>query len=83
MVDWAQTRTISKNPDLFYEKNLILGNHPSIGRVNTYFVSAIVLNYVVSDNLSKRWRTGFQTGLIGLELCVTDRNRQIGIKMDF
>ena len=83
VVDWAQTRHIARNPQLFYEKNPILGEHPSLGRVNTYFATVLVANYFITDALSPKWRTAYQAGLIGVELVVIGNNKRIGIKMDF
>jgi hypothetical protein len=83
VADWAQTRHIAKNPQLFYEKNPILGEHPSLGRVNTYFATVLVANYFITDALSPKWRTAYQAGLIGVELVVIGNNKRLGIKMDF
>lgn len=83
VADWAQTRHTARNPHLFYEKNPILGRHPSLGRVNAYFVTALVANYFLTDALSPKWRTAYQAGLIGLEVYVIGNNKRIGVKMDF
>lgn len=83
VADWAQTRHIARNPDRFFEKNPILGEHPSVGRVNTYFATTLVLNYIVTDALPPKWRTAYQAGLIGVELYVVGNNKRIGIRMDF
>lgn len=83
VADWAQTRHIARNPHRFYEKNPILGEHPSLGRVNTYFATVLVANYFITDALSPKWRTAYQAGLIGVELVVIGNNKRLGIKMDF
>jgi dimethylglycine dehydrogenase len=43
MADYLQTLEISRNPDKYYERNPILGNHPSQGEVTAYFVGAYAL----------------------------------------
>jgi len=37
-IDWAQTRTIARHPEMYRETNVFLGEHPSTGRVDRYFV---------------------------------------------
>ncbi len=36
--DWAQTVEIASRPDRNYEFNPLLGRHPSVSQVNTYFI---------------------------------------------
>ena len=83
VADWAQTRTIAKNPDRWYETNPLLGKHPSVSRVNNYFATTLVANYFITDYLSPKWRTRFQGGLIAVELVVVGNNKRIGIGMSF
>ena len=37
VIDWRQTLTIARNPWRWYERNPILGKHPSTGRVHVWF----------------------------------------------
>jgi hypothetical protein len=46
VLDWAQTRYIADNPDQFREvgpAQKFIGEHPSTGEVNSYFVASILL----------------------------------------
>ena len=36
-VDWLQTIQIAKHPERWFERNPILGTHPSVGRVCAWF----------------------------------------------
>lgn len=36
-VDWLQTLQIARNPYRWGEMNALLGEHPSVSRVNVYF----------------------------------------------
>ncbi len=83
VADWAQTRYTVKNPEQFHDHNRLLGEYPSMGKVNAYFASVLVLNYFVTDALPPKWRTAYQAGLITLELVVVGHNKNIGIGMSF
>lgn len=76
--DWCQTRQIVKTPGM-YETNPLIGRHPSLNRVNTYFISAIVGHTLLSYNLTPKNRKRFQYATIGLEAAVVGRNYHIGL----
>ena len=80
VVDWMQTRYISKNPDKYHEINKILGLHPSLEAVNIYFALCIVgvlaLSHFFVENL---YVTGFLIALAFFEALVTAHNYKIGI----
>jgi hypothetical protein len=82
-VDWGQTRNIAKNPQRFYEKNQVLGPKPSVGKVDAYFVGAMVGTVAVAHVLPRDYRRLFLAGTLSMELSVIDQNRSIGIKVDF
>lgn len=83
VIDWGQTRYIAKNPQQFHENNPILGEHPSVGKVNTYFVGAIVAGAVVAHYLPSEYRKYFLGGVSVLEIGVAAHNKHIGIKVSF
>jgi len=82
-VDWNQTRIIARNPDRFNEKNAILGNHPSVGKVNGYFAAAIIGTIGVAMALPSEYRKFWLGGITVLEVSVTQHNRSLGIKTSF
>jgi hypothetical protein len=82
-VDWGQTRHIAKNPDRFYEKNRILGANPSVGKVDAYFLGAMVGTVAVAQLLPRDYRRLFLAGTLSMELSVIEQNRSIGIKVEF
>jgi len=82
-VDWGQTRHIAKNPNHFSEQNPILGPSPSVGKVDTYFVGAIVGTVALAHVLPGDWRQLFLAGVLTVELGVVRQNRSLGIKMAF
>ena len=83
VADWAQTRQIARNAQMFSETNSILGPHPSVGRVNTYFATALLLNYVIGRSLNSRWRTAWFVAVGSVEANVVQRNLSIGLQASF
>ena len=45
VLDWGQTRYISAHPTTCFEANPILGVHPSLSRVDTYFPVVLLLEF--------------------------------------
>lgn len=82
-VDWGQTRDIAKNPKMFHELNPIIGEHPTIGRVNGYFVTTALIHTGIAYILPAEWRKGFQYVTIGVEAGVTSMNYKTGIRVNF
>jgi len=94
VVDWAQTRYLVRHPidpkqaDGTYNwrsegYNRVLGEHPSIGRVNNYFLAATLGHAAISALLPPDWRKAWQYVVIGVEANTVERNHHIGIKMEF
>ena len=73
IIDWLQTRYIAKNPKIWSEINVYLGVHPSVGRVNVYFLICILAGWFVP------W--WLQAGVLALETYITIRNYKLGIKI--
>ena len=83
LVDWGQTLNIADNPHLYYERNPLLGQHPSRGKVNTYFAIAIPLHIGVTYALPKKWRSFWLKGSIGVEVLCVGNNFVLGINTAF
>ena len=81
--DWGQTLDISKNPTLHTEGNPILGEHPSVGRVNSYFVATALLHVGAVHVLPAAWRPAFQYFWIGVEAGVVHHNYKAGLRFNF
>ena len=82
-VDWMQTRNIANHPNEFYELNPIIGKHPSTEKVNTYFISMIIVGAGIAYALPSRWRKVWLGSCTALELGVTAHNFDIGIGLRF
>lgn len=83
IADWAQTRNSVKRPNEFSETNKLLGEHPSTGKVNNYFMVGIAGHAAVSYLLPPDWRQGWQYIWIGIEVQKVYHNHSIGVKLTF
>lgn len=81
-VDWAQTLEIRKSEGM-HESNRILGKHPSVKRVNTYFtvtgLACIAINYYLPKPIDKWFAISwFSNGLASVV-----GNYSIGVRVKF
>ena len=83
VIDWGQTRSIAKHPEQWRETNRVLGEHPSAGRVDAYFIGVIAATALLADWLVPRNRKLFLGAVAAVEFAVTARNRSLGIKIAF
>lgn len=82
-MDWLQTRNVARNPDGWHETNPILGRHPSIGRVNNYFLGAMLVHVGIVHLLPAEYRPVFQTITIFIEAGYVANNYQLGASTKF
>jgi len=84
IADWGQTRNIAYNPQQYEEVyNPILRGHPSMGRVNAWFLGSLVVNNGVMVALPKKYRPYYAGAVSAVETHFVISNNQIGIKVDF
>ena len=82
MADWAQTRDISTTGRK--ELNPILGDHPSLSKVNIYFASIILVTNIIGEYvLPKRHKKTWYAIVVIAEGVVVARNLNIGVKFKF
>ena len=82
-VDWLQTRNIARNPDKFYETNSYLGQHPSVGKVNGYFATMMLVHVGIVTVLPSKYRAVFQFTSIVYEASYVAGNYKLGISAKF
>ncbi len=75
--DWIQTQKIVKNPDKYQELNPVLGPHPSMSKLNTYFALWVPVHAGVSCILPQLYRRIWQGGTIGVEAPVVYENNRL------
>ena len=81
LIDMAQTITIADNPDKYYERNPLLGEHPSKEKVVGYFMGGIVTHTAIAMALPQDYRRIWQCVWIGIEGAVIYNNYNIGVKI--
>lgn len=84
-LDWGQTRYIATHPERFHEHAAarVIGEHPSLGRVNSYFLVRMLGTVAIAEALPSPWRTAFLGGTVAIELRAVRRNASLGIKVEF
>jgi hypothetical protein len=82
-IDWRQTREIAEHPDRYYEMNPILGKHPSVGRVNTYFLVTAVGHVLITHAVPHPYRPYWQYISIGASAACVINNQSIGLKIEW
>lgn len=65
------------------ECNPVLGHHPSMQQVNTYFATAIVTHAAIATLLPSRWRRAWQVSALGLEIVAVGSNFQASLSVRF
>lgn len=95
LIDWSQTRYIAEHPDKYWEINPILGNHPSIEKVDLYMGAGAIVHPIISHILPRKakflwmdnvyWypRTTWQSITITMSGSAVINNLSIGIKCEF
>lgn len=83
VTDWAQTRTIARNPEKHSENNPVLGQHPHQDKVDAYFALTGLTKLYLDDKLPKRYQKSFQDLMIGIEKGAVGNNIIAGIKTKF
>ena len=94
--DWGQTRWMTQHwhwaepgprgslhPKERHEINPLLGDHPSIGRVNAYFLACGITHALITAALPARWRPYWQGAGIVLEVSFVAHNAALGVHFDF
>lgn len=84
VMDWGQTRCGANNPQEYREaSNPFLGEHPSIGKVNAWFIGSLAVNNGIMVALPKRYRPWYAGAVTAYEVRLVIRNNSIGAKIDF
>ena len=81
-IDMLQTLEIANNDD-YYEKNPILGKHPSELQVVTYFISRGFAHYHATKMIPQKYRTLWHTYNIVYNYDVIRDNHELGVRIEF
>ena len=81
-IDYLQTKEIAKNDD-YYERNPILGEHPSQTEVDLFFLGGAIFKTVTVHFTKKEYRPYLQTGyILGSSIAIIN-NHAIGVRINF
>jgi hypothetical protein len=84
-IDWLQTVYIARHPARFFERNPILGMHPSVRQVNAYFAFCGALALVFAALCLYAELDGVLVAaaliLLAVELYWVVNNHRLGIKL--
>ena len=81
-IDMLQTLEIANN-DNYYEKNKILGRHPSEAQVIAYFISRGFAHYHATKMIPLKYRNIWHTYNVVYNYDVIRDNHDIGIRINF
>jgi hypothetical protein len=81
-VDYKQTLDIKNHPGM-YERNPLLGDHPSDVRIRNYFALAAIGSVATIYLLPSEYRKYFIGGVLTVELIAIGNNKSIGLRTNF
>ena len=81
-IDMLQTLEIANNDD-YYEKNKVLGKHPSESHVVAYFVFRGFAHYHATNIIPQKYRNYFHGYNIIYNYSTIKDNHELGIRIDF
>jgi len=78
--DWHQTQHISREPEIFFERNIILGTHPTLGRVDKYFGAVMLTDFVLHRLVPPKYMQWVDPVVVAVEGGQVYLNYQIGLQ---
>ncbi len=81
-VDWEKKKYVFKYPKPFSEMNPVIGRHPSVSRVDQYFLITTFLHLAISHYLPENYRVAWQGMTIFVSGGMVGHNYSVGIKLD-
>ena len=81
--DWATTRNMThRYNEGYYERNPLLGRHPTANRVNLYFLTVTPAIFLAADYFGN-YRKEILQATSALELIMIGNNLRIGLHFQF
>ena len=81
--DWATTRNMThRYNEGYYERNPLLGKHPTANTVNLYFLTVTPLVFLAADYFGDYRKEILQATSV-LELIMVGNNLRIGLNFQF
>jgi len=84
VADWGQTRYGAAHPQQFEEiSNPVLGAHPSVGKVDAWFIGSLAVNNGIMVALPKKYRPWYAGAVTAYEAHFVVKNNSIGARIRF
>jgi hypothetical protein len=81
--DWATTRNMThRYNEGYYERNPLLGSHPTANRVNLYFLTVAPAIFFAADYFGD-YRKEILQAVSAVELIVVGNNLRLGLHFQF
>lgn len=82
-IDYGQTLDIASKPEEYDEINPMIGEHPSRGRVTSYFIGSTIVHTLISHVLPTKYRTTWLLSSIVVSAYLVNHNYSIGLRVNF
>ena len=82
IADWGQTRNIAMD-NSYTESNPLLGERPTLSKVNKHFLIALIGINLIGENISPKYRNTFYWGVAGVETAYVMHNFNAGLTIKF
>lgn len=86
VMDWSTTLSIPKMPGYKETATLtrdIIGENPSRGNINSFFVARLAMNYLIADNLNEQYKKLFFGFNIIMHGSAAAHNYNIGLNFSY
>lgn len=84
IADWATTRNMTRRYDEgFTERNFILGDRPSLQRLDLYFTGYLIGHYFLTDYLQGDTRLKYLKIVTFVEFGAVGNNLSVGLRLRF
>ena len=83
LADWSTSQNMSRRyNEGYYERNLLLGRHPSSSAISLHFLIATPLIFLAADQVPEYRKTILQA-VSAVELIVVGNNLRLGLHFQF
>jgi|GEM_PF-3307426 len=83
LVDFSQTLKIAREPENYHERNPLIGDHPSEGKVAAMFIGGYIAQTALVHVLPAAYRPWAQYVFIGVSGACVINNFSVGLGIGF
>ena len=82
-IDWLQTISAMKQPDIYHDNNPVMGKHPSLDKVDSYMAISAIGHLAISYLLPKEYRPYWHYLTIAISGTCVINNINVGVNINF